>query len=92
MQVQRKSALSVSENLMKSCQMVAQEAEAPGRGGARGGGRPSNVLQDNFSDSSIFGVKIAGGGTADLGNYNVYEHRILQSCNLNCIFPRSVRH
>ena len=31
-------------------------------GGARGGGRPSNVLQDNFSDSSISCVKIAGGG------------------------------
>ena len=56
-------------------------AEAPGGGGARGGkgGRPPpNVLQDHFSNSPNSGVKIAGGGgkTDDLGNYNVYEHRI----------------
>ena len=59
-------------------------------GGARMGGRPSNVLQDHFSNFSNSGVKIAGGGGSkadDLGNYNVYEHRILQSCHVNCIFP-----
>ena len=26
-----------------------------------------------------------GGKASDLGNYNVYEHRFLQSCHLNCI-------
>ena len=31
-------------------------------GGARGGGRPSNALQDHFSNFSNSGVKIAGGG------------------------------
>ena len=62
-------------------------AEAPGRGG-KGGGRPSNFLQDHFSISPNSGVKIGGGGKADdLGSYNVYEHRILKSCHLNCIFP-----
>ena len=35
--------------------------EAPGRGQG-GDGRPSNVLQDHFSNSSNFGVKISGGG------------------------------
>ena len=30
--------------------------------GGQGGGRPSNVLQDHFSNSSNSGVKIAGGG------------------------------
>ena len=64
-------------------------------GGARGGGRPSNVLQDHVSNSPNSGVKISGGGGSkahDLGNYNFYENKILQSCHLNCIFPRSVRH
>ena len=45
--------------------MIIFISEAPGRGGGvrgGGGGRPSNVLQDDFSDSSISGVKIAGGG------------------------------
>ena len=38
--------------------------EAPGRGGGKGGGggRPSNVLQYQFSNSSNSGVKIVGGG------------------------------
>ena len=58
-------------------------------GGARGGGgRPSNVLQDHFSNSSNSGVKIAD----DLGNCNVYEYRFLQSCHFNSILPRSVQH
>ena len=35
--------------------------EAPGRGG-KGGSRPSNVLQDHFSNSPNSGVKIPGGG------------------------------
>ena len=70
---------------------------APGRGGkGGGGGRPSNVFQDHFSNSSNSGVKIAGGGGGgnanDLGNYNVYEHRFLQSCHFNCIFQRSVQY
>ena len=54
-------------------------AEAPGRGArGGGGGRPSNVLQDRFSNSSNSGVKIAGGGKAyDLGDHNVYEYRFL---------------
>ena len=32
-----------------------------GKGG-KGGGHPSNVLQDRFSNSSNSGIKIAGGG------------------------------
>ena len=45
------------------CEKVATSSNQKRRErGARGGGRPSNVLQDNFSDSSISGVKIAGGG------------------------------
>ena len=32
-----------------------------GKGG-QGGSRPSNVLQDHFSNSSYSGIKIAGGG------------------------------
>ena len=59
-----------------------------GQGGG-GGGRPSNVLQDHVSNSPNSGVKISGGGgkADDLGNYNFYENKILQSCHLNCIFP-----
>ena len=38
------------------------KTRSAGKGGARGGGRPSNVLQDHFSNSSNSGVKIAGGG------------------------------
>ena len=51
--------------------------EAPGKEG-KGGGRPSNVLQDHFSNSSNPGVKITreGGGKAgDFGSSNVYECR-----------------
>ena len=58
-------------------------------GGARGGGgRPSNVLQDHFSNSSNSDVKFAGGGgkADDLGNYSVYEYTFLQPCHFNCIF------
>ena len=66
---------------------LQKRREGGARGGG-GGGRPSNVLQDHFSNSPNSGVKIWGGGKADdLGNY-----KILQSCHLNCIFPRSVRH
>ena len=43
--------------------MVATTRQKRREGGARGGGgRPSNVLQDHFSNSSNSGVKIAGGG------------------------------
>ena len=37
-------------------------ARSAGKGGARGGGRPSNVLQDHFSNSPNSGIKIAWGG------------------------------
>ena len=62
--------------------------------GGKGGGHPSNVLQDYFFNSSNSGVKIARGGDKayNLGNYNVYEFKFLQCCHFNCIFPRSVQH
>ena len=68
-------------------------SRSAGKGGKRGG-HPSNVLQDHFSNSPNSDVNISGGGgkADDLGNYNSYENKILQSCDLNCIFPRSVRH
>ena len=49
-----------------------------GKGG-KGGSHPSNVLQDNFSNSSNSGAKIAGGGGGkadDLGNYNMHEYYV----------------
>ena len=50
-------------------------SRSAGKGGQGGGGRPPNVLQDHFSNSSNSGVKIAGGGgkADDLGSSNVYE-------------------
>ena len=78
----------------KAFAICSQKRREGGQGGG-GGGCPSNVLQDHFPNSPNSGIKISGGGGGkadDLGNYNLYENKILQSCHLNCIFPRSVRH
>ena len=42
--------------------MVAVHSVAPGRGGEGGGGRPRNILQSGFSDSSKSDEKLMGAG------------------------------
>ena len=54
------TALSLFSKMPKPSKRCA--ARSAGKGGQGGGGRPSNVLQDHFSNSSNSGVKIVGGG------------------------------